>query len=382
MNFSSLLKNGLILLALLLAGTFFYIKVYLPTITFTSVSISVQDINETVFGVGSIEAKEVVILAPKTTAKIKSLFADQGDTVTKNQILAIMDPSELIATEKEAKMALQKSKITQLAQQSLIKDLKVKYDLAHKTLTRYQRLSSEGFIAQAELDSALTSEQSLKAQLENVTLQTQVMQADVLRNEAIIQSTEAKMEDLKLRAPQDMLVISRNAESGSTVLSGSPVFRLVNQNTIWVKIYINERQSGTLHVGQSASVTLRSQPSKSFQGRIQRIHVESDRLTEEREIDIALDTPLLPLSLGERAEATIHIASHTQVMTLPALCIVSLNGQQGVWLGKDSKAHFKPLSSLHVKNYNGLIIVEGFQESDKILLPSGKEMTEGMRVKL
>ena len=381
MNFTSLLKNGLILLALLLAGTFFYIKVYLPKITFISVSTTICDINETVFGVGSIEAKEVVILAPKTTTKVKSLFFDQGDIVSKNQILALMDPSDLIASKNEALMSLQKSKTTHLAQQSLIKDLQAKYDLAHKTLLRYQHLSTEGFIAQAELDNAISTEQSLKAQLENITLQTQVLQSDVLRSEAIIQSTAAKIEDLNLRAPQEMLVISRDAEIGSTVPAGLPVFRLVNPQTIWVKIYINERQSGALHVGQLASVTLRSKPEKSFLGRIQRIHVESDRITEEREIDIALDAPPLPLSLGERAEAVIHIASHLNVVTLPSLAITTVNGEEGVWLGNGGHAHFKPLS-LHVKSSNGLVIIEGLQASDKVILPSSKEITEGMRVKL
>lgn len=381
MNFTSFLKNGLILLALVLAGTFFYIKVYLPKITFASVSVSVQDINETVFGVGSIEAKEVVVLAPKTTAKVQSLFVDQGDVVSANQILAAMDPSELIASEKEAQMSLQKSKATHLAQQSLIKDLKAKHDFAHKTLLRYQNLIAEKFIAQVELDNALSSEQSLKAQLENATLQTQVLQSDVLKSEAIIQSTALKLEDLNLRAPQEMLVISRNAEVGSTVPAGSPVFRLVNPKTVWVKIYINERQSGALHVGQLATVTLRSQPSKKFSGRIQRIHIESDRITEEREIDIALDAPPSPLSLGERAEALIHIARHHNVMTLPQIAITSVDAKEGVWLGNGGHAHFKPLP-LHVKRSGGWVIVEGFHVSDTVLLPSGKEITEGMRVNL
>ena len=381
MNFSPLLKNALIFIALLLVGSFFYMKVYLPKITFTSASVTVSDLNETVFGVGSIEAKEVVILAPKTTTKVKSLFADQGDVVLQNQILALMDPSDLIASKEEAKMALQKSKTTHLAQQSLIKDLKSKYDLAHKTLLRYQHLIAEGFIAQAELDTALSLEQSLKAQLENVTLQTQVLQSDVLRSEAIIQNTAAKMEDLTLRAPQEMLVISRNAEVGSTVTSGLPVFRLINPKTVWVKIYVNERQSGALGVGQTASVSLRSQPSKSFLGRIQRIHIESDRVTEEREIDIALDAPPVSLSLGERAEATIHIARHTNVLTLPQLAITTRNAQEGVWLGNTGHAHFKALST-YGKNANGLVIIEGLKKGDKVLLPSGKEIQEGMRVRL
>ena len=36
---------------------------------------------ESINGVGTLEAKEVVILAPKTTAKLQELYADEGDEI-------------------------------------------------------------------------------------------------------------------------------------------------------------------------------------------------------------------------------------------------------------------------------------------------------------
>ena len=381
MNRASIIKNTLILLAIIAMGNFFYLKVYLPKITFTSISPMVNDINETVFGVGTIEAKEMILLAPKTTSKVLSLFADQGDTVDKGKILATMDPSDLVASKEESLMSMKKSQMSLLAAQSLIKELEAKYHLARITLTRYENLISKGFVAQAELDTALSLEQSAKAQLENAMVQIRVLQADVERNKALANSSNAKIDDLTLRAPEEMVVMSRDAEVGSTVPSGSPVFKLINPQTIWVKIYINERQSGALHVGQSASINLRSHPDKSYQGHIARIGVESDRTTEEREVDIALDNPQRPLFIGERAEATIQLSSHPRALTLPRLAITTHNGEKGVWIAKDGRAHFQPLS-LHVSNFDGLIMIEGVSEKDKVILPAGRDMSEGMRVKL
>lgn len=378
---TSMIKNIFIVLGIIVIGSFFYLKVYLPKVTFASVSPAIEDINETVFGVGTIEAKEIILLAPKTTSKVLSLFADQGDIVAKGKVLATMDPADLVALKEEAIMSLKKSHMSLLAQQSLIKELEAKYHLAHTTLTRYEHLISNGFVAQAELDTALSAEQSAKAQLENATVQIRVLQADVKRNEALTQSSNAKIDDLTLRAPADMVVMSRDAEVGSTVPSGSPVFKLINPQTIWVKIYINERQSGALHVGQFASINLRSHPEKSYQGHIARIGVESDRTTEEREVDIVLDNLQRPLYIGERAEATIQLSSHPRALTLPRLAITTHNGEKGVWLAKDGHAHFQPLS-LHVSNLDGLIMIEGVSEKDKVILPAGRDMSEGMRVKL
>ncbi|AHJ14285.1 MULTISPECIES: efflux RND transporter periplasmic adaptor subunit [Sulfurospirillum] len=382
MNRASVMKNTLILVAIMAIGSFFYFKVYLPKITFASISPIVQDVNETAFGVGTIEAKEMIVLAPKTTAKVLSLFADQGEIVVKGKALAVMDPSDLLASKEEALMAMKKSQMSLLSQQSLLKDLEAKYTLAHTTLIRYQHLISEGFVAQAELDTAFSAEQSAKAQMENATWQVSLMQADIARNEALVKNSNAKIEDLTLKAPETMVVLSRDAEVGSTVLSGSPVFRLINPNAIWVKIYINERQSGTLHVGQSASITLRSHSSTPYRGHIARIGLESDRITEEREVDIAFDQPQHPLYVGERAEATIELAQHTRVLTLPLLALTTHQGVKGVWLANEGHAHFKPLSFQTI-SANGLIIVtEGVTEKDTILVPAGRDITEGMRIKL
>lgn len=382
MNRASVIKNTLILVAMMAMGSFFYFKVYLPKITFTFVSPRVQDVNETAFGVGTVEAKETTVLAPKTTTKVLSLFADQGETVEKGKTLAMMDPSDLLASKEEALMAMKKSQMSLLSQQSLLKDLEAKYHLAHTTLTRYQHLISQGFVAQAELDTAFSVEQSAKAQVENATWQVNLMHADIARNEALVKSNNAKIEDLTLKAPENMLVISRDAEVGSTVLAGAPVFKLINPNVIWVKIYINERKSGALHVGASASITLRSHPSTTYSGHIARIGLESDRTTEEREVDIAFDQPQHPLYVGERAEATILLAQHTRVLTLPLLALTTHQGIKGVWLANEGHAHFKPLTFQAI-SADGLIIVkEGVTERDKILLPAGREITEGMRIRL
>ena len=36
----------------------------------------------------------------------------------------------------------------------------------------------------------------------------------------------------------------------------------------------------------------------------------------------------------------------------------------------------------HVSNLDGLIMIEGVSEKDKVILPAGRDMGEGMRVKL
>lgn len=265
---------------------------------------------ESINGVGTLEAKEVVILAPKTTAKLQELYADEGDMVKEGQVLAKMDVAELHANVQESTALIAKSRAQLSSQRAVIEDLEAKYDLASATLSRYTALLKGGFVTQAEFDTAHSGARSAKAQWssakENLTLSVH----DIEKSEAVLAAQREKIDDLTLRSPFDGIVLSRNAEIGSTVGSGAAVFRLANPKTLWAKIYVDEAQSGALSVGQKATVTLRSESKKAYTGEVVRIGVESDRVTEERIVYIKLITMPETLHIGEQIEA--HIALSTQ----------------------------------------------------------------------
>ena len=61
------------------------------------------------YGNGRIEATEIDIAA-KTAGRIKDIFADEGDFVSKGQILARMDTQQLEAQLREAEAQLQQAR--------------------------------------------------------------------------------------------------------------------------------------------------------------------------------------------------------------------------------------------------------------------------------
>lgn len=260
-----------------------------------------------VHGVGTLEAKEIVVLAPKTVAKIAVLYADEGDRVKANQVLATMELSELSGNMLESRATIAKSRSQVLVQKGIIDDLEAKQELADATLTRYATLLKGGFVTQAEFDTAHVGARSAKAQLKSAKENLVLSSHDIEKNEAILIAQKAKIEDLTLRSPFDAIVVSRNAEAGSTVGAGVSVFRLANPKTLWVKIYVDERQSGLVRIGQKATVRLRSFPKNDFSGKVARIGVESDRITEEKIVYIRIMDTSDYLHLGEQAEADIYL---------------------------------------------------------------------------
>lgn len=290
----------------LMGGAVVVKKVMAPKPISVTVKTNTAVTPNTIHGVGTLEAKEIVILAPKTATKIQALYADEGDMVKANQVLAKMELSELSGNIQESHAAIAKSRSQVLVQKAIIEDLEAKKELADTTLTRYSTLLKGGFVTQAEFDAAQVGVRSAKAQLQSAKENLALSSHDIEKSEAVLIAQKAKIDDLTLRSPFEAIVVSRNAETGSTVSAGAAVFHLANPKTLWVKIYIDERQSGLVHIGQKAIVRLRSFLGKEFAGKVVRIGVESDRITEEKVVYIRITDRSDFLHLGEQAEADIY----------------------------------------------------------------------------
>lgn len=257
-------------------------------------------------GVGTLEAKEVITISPKNASTVGTVYADEGDYVTKGARLAQMELSELNGLQLQNSAIVEKSRFQMASQKALIEDLKAKKALADATLTRYKNLSKEGFVTQAELETTLASAQSANAALISAQEALKQSQHEIQRAEGSLNSVNATIRDYSLRSPIDGIILSREAEAGSTIGAGTPVFTIANPKSVWVRAYIDERQSGGLKIGQNALVTLRSTGEKKYPGTVRRIGVVSDRITEERVVYVTLDTLPEPLYLGEQAEVQIN----------------------------------------------------------------------------
>jgi multidrug resistance efflux pump len=258
-------------------------------------------------GVGTLEAKEIITISPKNVSTVDTVYADEGDHVAKGARLAQMELSELNGVQQQNSAIVEKSRSQMASQKALIEDLKAKKTLADATLTRYKNLNKGGFVTQAELDTAQASSQSANAALASAQEALKQSRHEIQRAEGSLNSVSATIRDYSLRSPIDGIILSREAEAGSTIGAGTPVFKIANPKSVWVRAYIDERQSGSLQVGQSAIVTLRSTGEKKYSGTVRRIGVVSDRITEERIVYVALDTLPEPLYLGEQAEVQINL---------------------------------------------------------------------------
>ena len=100
------------------------------------------------------------------------------------------------------------------------------------------------------------------------------------RTQAVLKSTEAMIEDLKIYAPLDGVVLTKNYELGEYVTPGAVVATIANLEDLWIKVYIPTDDLPKIFLGQKVTFTVSGSP-KIFEGVVQEIATKENLLPEQ-----------------------------------------------------------------------------------------------------
>jgi HlyD family secretion protein len=248
-----------------------------------------------------------VIVSSQIAGRIDQLLVKEGDAVKRDQMLAVMQPDELMADrsyyehsvaglssqiqESEAALRYQQrqtaDQITQaeatlaatIAQQA---EAAANLENAKLNLERNEALLKQEVVPQQQYDQARTAYDAARARVETVNKQVdaqkaalalaranaeqiQVRQSQVATNQqqrsavaAQRTKAEVRLSYSEIRAPIDGIVDVRAARPGEVVNPGQPVVTLINPDDLWVRADIEETYIDRVRIGDQLTVRLPS----------------------------------------------------------------------------------------------------------------------------
>jgi len=308
-----------------------------------------------VFGTGTLESKIVVGMSAKITGKVVEVRVDQGDSVTAGQLLALLENTDF---ENAARVAAAQC---DQARADLAK--------AKAEAKRRRVLVERNVISREELDTYETAERVAEAQVKNT--------------EAGCGVARAKLADTRIESPASGVVITRNLEIGATVVPGTPIFRIA-ASTPWIAAQVDEHATGAVEVGQPVRVYFQTDPALPQPGRVARLGEEADRVTEEREVDVALDRLPENHFLGQRAEVYIETARKDDALQVSRNALVERDVNAGLFVVVGGRARWRQVQ-IGLKGRTMAEIIGGVNEQDLIVLnplAGAKPLADGARVKV
>lgn len=377
----SWIKYTLIAAAIIAGGAIFYKKVYVVKSTFEMTQPTKGELKVSVKGIGNVDAKNIYAITAQSGGRIEEIHFDEGMWVKKGDLLLSIDAVELPSLIGEAKATLQKSSHEAASAKENIASLDAQKVLLEATHERHKKLLEQKFVSQAEYDKAKSDLDNIKAQMNSQKAKIASAASEEQRMQKNIEALQTKLERLKVYAPVDGYVISKEAEKASYVLPSTVIFKIVDPTTLWVRANIDERVAQSVKVGQNASIKLRSKPNEKLKGTLQRVVAMSNAVTLEREVNIGFDATPETFYINEQAEVNIHVATHKDVLKVPMKLLSKYNGKKGLWVAEGDKAYFKEVSIL-AQSDEEAAIASGIEAGAELLVPkiNNKPLSDGMKI--
>ncbi|MBF0509760.1 MAG: efflux RND transporter periplasmic adaptor subunit [Deltaproteobacteria bacterium] len=347
------------------------------------VKLEKRDLTAQVYGNGTVEAKVVVGVSSKITGRIVELSADQGDRVTRGQLLARLEDDDFVQQQRQSEAALNRAAANWKVEQANLHKALANVTLAEKNARRFKNLFEKDMVARLEAEQYENTYLVAKAEVARSTAAVKSAQMEQAANQANLGFARSKVADTFIYAPQDGIIISRNLEKGATVTPGLAIFSLADPQMIWIKTNVDESQMKGVAVGRPAIISLRSAPGEQFPGQVSRLGRESDRVTEELEVDVAFTPPLKDFRLGEQADVYIVTESRQKVSSLPSAALVTQGKTRGVWTAEKDRLKFKPVTAGIEDRRNFTEILAGLDGRDRIATAPLEDMAkfhDGMKV--
>lgn len=229
---------------------------------------------------------------------IVGINAEVGDSVRKGQVLARLDDSTTAAALARAEAALA---------QAQARDAEARINRDRALQLAEKKLLSQQDVLQATTNAAATT-------------------AEVAQANAVLRSARLDLEHTRVVAPDDGLVIARNATLGAVAQPGTELFRLIRQGRLEWRAELTGDQ--LLRVTPGTAAIVRSSDGTAVRGKVRAV---APALDDAKRIGLAyvdLD-PSPAVRAAMYLQGELQLAERTAV-TVPAASVIVRDGRSYV----------------------------------------------------
>ena len=216
-------------------------------------------------------------------------------------------------------------------------------------------------------------EQGALAEVKWIEIQTQLQKA-----KATADAARQQVSDCMLRAPQSGIIEDCDLHVGQQLLPGQTAITLINTDGVQIVFAVPENEISTITIGSSADITVPALSDLKLTGTIHEKDMLSNPLTHSYDAKISISNKDGKLMPGMMCKVACQ-SSQLTGFVIPAHCVQTMQDGNMVWIKKNGKASRQQISSsAYVKG--GLLIDNGLQEGDTIIVSGYQKLYEGAEV--
>jgi RND family efflux transporter MFP subunit len=282
---------------------------------------------------GYVTARRQATVSAQITGTLTAVLIEEGDHVTKGQVLARLDDSAW-------KAALQAARAQAAAAHALVAQYEVQLAQNERDAGREQSLAAQGLVPKQTAEKARTQVDSTRAQL--ASQQKQAAAADAQAAQA-----QVNFDYTVVRAPFSGVVTTKDAQVGEIIsplsagggFTRTGVGTIVDMDSLEVDVDVNEAYIGRVKPDMPAEAVLDAYPDWKIPAHVIAIVPTADRGKATIKVRVALekkDARIVPdmgvrVSFLEQAPKAADRAPPQGVL-VPATAIVPRDGHSVVFV--------------------------------------------------
>ncbi len=295
---------------------------------------------------GSVVSDQRIDIASRTTGYIRKIVVREGETVTKGQVLIILDEADIEGAIRQAQATV--NKVT-----SSLHDAKT--DLNH-----YKKLFKRGSVSESKL--------------RKIQLHHDVAIDTLSEAQAALSTALSQRQYIHISSPITGLAVTRHKREGDLATPGTPILTIESNQSLLFETFVAESRIGTIRQGDTVPVSIDALNEK-LKGVVARVVPAGDPLTRRYQVKIALPQHEGLLS-GMFGRAQFHIGFES-VPVISPLALTERGGLKGVFVvNNNNQIHFRwlQLGQLWDKQIE---VRAGLKEGERILALADAAMREG-----
>jgi len=277
----------------------------------------------------TLEAPQEANVVTRISGLIESINVEEGDRVTKGQLLAVID-----AKRQRFELARSQAEV----------------EIIEQELNRLKKMSNQEFFS---ADSMAKLEYNLQAALAKRDL-------DALQ-----------VQESMVRSPIDGVIATRFVKAGNMAKEFDELFYVVNQDELYGIVHLPEQQLQSLRLGQDAQLFANSFANKhtdeTVHAKVLRISPVVDAQSGTFKVTLSVPNKNATLKAGMFTRVELRYDTHNNVITVPYNALVNQDNEFALYVIDGDNANRRAVS-LGYREADTVEIVTGIEPGEQIVI--------------
>lgn len=286
---------------------------------------------------GVIEPWTDLELLAQISGKVIEVPMEEGDKVTRGQVIARIDPTDY-------RIALDAARAS--------------FQMANANLKRLEKLFEKRLISQSDLEKSETQVQTTRAEMEKA---------------------EVNLSRCTIIAPMSGVIRRLDAKKGLLLSVADPIARILEIDRVKAVVGIPESDVPTVRNIDFVELTVQALGNLKINGKKHVLAASPENVARLYKLELAVANPdgmLLP-GMFVRADIVRKVAKDS--LSVPLYTVITRNQEQFVYVEKDGLAERRPVQLGILEDWK-VQIVKGLTPGDRVIVEGHRSVEQGQKV--